>query len=74
MSWLPGDRYRVFYCAVEAPNSTVPAGTFYSWAEAKRERNGIFGSGAAVAVWIMRDNPSLGSRPEKFGAKMERTK
>ena len=69
--YLPGDKYAVFY---SMGGGTINGQVWDSWLDAKEERNNIFFSGPVRAAWIMRSNPSLGTRPQLYGHTMRRTK
>ena len=68
--YVPGDKYRVFY---STGGGTLNGQVHDRWEDAKNERNTIFYSSLDVrAVWIMKDNPSLGSAPQHYGYTMRR--
>ena len=67
-----GDRYQVF--TADARNSTLRA-TCDTWAEAKEKRNELFYADKKLrAAWVMRINPSMDLRPERWGFTMRRNK
>jgi len=69
---MHGDHYQVFY-SVDG-NSMLHA-TVNDWGRAKEIRGSLFDQNRSYrAVWIMRINPSLGLRPEKWGFTLRRTR
>jgi hypothetical protein len=66
---IDGDKYRVFH---SEGGGTIPDGVKDSWHAAKELRNEVFCREEVRAVWIMRDNPSLGIRPELYGQTLRR--
>lgn len=68
-----GDKYQVFYC-IAGRTVSHPSGPWDAWQDAKAERNHVFYVYPGVeACWIMRSNPSLGLRQEKYGNVMRNT-
>ena len=69
---MSGDMYQVF--TADARNSTLHA-TYGTWAEAKEKRNELFFADRKLrAAWVMRINPSMDLRPERWGFTMRRTR
>lgn len=72
MGHILGDKYRVFY---SIGGGTLSGGVHDRWDDAKAERGTIFDTVPGVrAVWVMKDNPSLGSAPRLHGFTMRRRK
>lgn len=69
---MRGDRYQIFY---SLDGSSVLHDTVDDWGRAKEIRGTLFDSNRKIrAVWIMRTNPALELRPEKFGFTLRRTR
>lgn len=70
---MTGDKYQVFY---HLDGGTFPHGDpVDSWQAAKALRGNIFDQNHRVrASWIMRSNPSLGLRTDRYGHTLQRTK
>lgn len=67
-----GDKYQIFY---SVNGNSVLHETVDDWWRAKETRGSLFDSDTKIrAVWIMRSNPSLDLRPEKFGFTLRRTR
>jgi hypothetical protein len=67
---MVGDKYHVF---TSVNNFTYPDGVFDSWREAKEARNAAFFASESVkSAWIMRSNPSLNLRQDKYGHTMRK--
>jgi hypothetical protein len=71
---MTGDKFQVFY---HIAGNTIPhpLGPWDTWRDAKAMRNSSFFDFPEVrAAWIMRTNPSLDLRPEKYGETLRRNK
>ena len=67
-----GDKYQVF---TSTGNYTHPEGTFDTWREAKEVRNDRFFHDEQVqSAWIMRCNPSMNLRQDKYGYTLRKEK
>jgi hypothetical protein len=66
---IDGDKYRVFH---SEGGGTIPDGVADTWRAAKELRNEVFSREEVRAAWVMRDNPSLGLRPELYGNTLRR--
>jgi hypothetical protein len=67
---VKGDKYQVFY---SVGGNSVLHETVDDWGRAKELRGNLFDQNRSYrAVWIMRNNPSLNLRPEKFGFTLRR--
>lgn len=67
-----GDKYQVF---TSTSNHTYPDGIFDTWREAKEARNDkFFNDDSVQSAWIMRSNPGLNLRQDKYGATMRKDK
>ena len=67
-----GDRYHVF---TSTGCYTTPVAVFDTWQAAKEVRNEAFFRNADVqSAWIMRSNPKLNLRPDKYGNTLRKEK
>lgn len=68
----PGDKFTVFY---HLDGCTLQCGEpVDTWQQAKANRGNAFSKRRVRAAWIMRENPSLGARPERYGFTLRRSK
>lgn len=69
---MRGDKYQIFYS--ESGNSMLHE-TVDDWSRAKDIRDNLFRENRrARAVWIMRTNPAMGLRTDKWGFTLRRTR
>lgn len=69
---MRGDKYQIFYTS---DGSSVLHATVDDWGRAKEIRGSLFDGNRRIrAAWIMRTNPSLGLRTEKYGFTLRRTR
>lgn len=69
---MRGDKYQIFY---SADGDSVLHETVDDWGRAKEIRGNLFDQNRRYrAVWIMKTNPKLNLRPEKWGFTLRRTR
>lgn len=69
---MRGDKYQIFYS--EGSNSVLHE-TVDSWGRAKEIRGNLFDQNRSYrAVWVMRINPAMNLRPEKWGFTLRRNR
>lgn len=72
---VSGDQYQIFYSESGRNGNSVLHATVDDWGRAKEIRGSLFDQNRKYrAVWVMRVNPALGLRPEKWGFTLRRPK